>query len=439
MQATLPKLAIIGRPNVGKSTLFNRLIGRRQAIVDDIPGVTRDRQYGTCDWGAVAFTVIDTGGFVTEPQKQQIENAIKEQALLAVEEAECIVFLVDGRVGLTPTEETLARLLRKQTKPVFLAVNKIDLERHEQFLAEFYKLGFNETFAISAETSRGISDLLDALLPHVKSTIEVSTERSDLKIALLGRPNVGKSTLLNALLGEDRAVVHHEPGTTRDPLNIRIERGSLSLEFVDTAGIRRKSQTKGKLEKVSVLKSLKSVDKSHLVMAVMDAQEGLTAQDFKVLNRAQEKGKGAMIVLNKWDLVPTDAKVKGFREWIAHKYKRHSNIPVIAVSAKTKRGVNNLFQLIDQVRENYSRRVSTGELNRLFQKAVDDHAPPLRSGKNVRLFYITQTGWAPPAFVIFCNHPKLVDENYLRYLERTFRERFNLEGVPIRWILRQKR
>ncbi len=438
MITPLPKVAIVGRPNVGKSTLFNRLIGVKQAIVDDIPGVTRDRQYGTCDWDGQYFTVVDTGGFLPEVDQRSVEKAVRDQALLAVEEADAIVLVVDGRSGLVPSEEALAKLLRKTSKPVFLAVNKIDSAAQEAQVGEFQKLGFSHTLGISSETSRGVSDLLTAMLPALSRLEKSEVLASDLKLAIIGRPNVGKSTLLNALLGEERAVVHHQAGTTRDPLNVQIERGSRVLEIVDTAGIKRKAQTKGKLEKVSVLKALKSVDKSHMVLALLDATEGMTAQDAKVLSYAQERGKGVLLVLNKWDLVDRQFKLKDFRERFDLNYKRNEYVPLIAISAKTRRNLSNLYKLIDQVHENYLRRVGTGELNRVFQSAVRSNPHPTTSGQNIHLTYVTQSGWGPPTFVLFANKPKLVSRNYLRYLENVFRKKFEFTGSPIRWVIRQK-
>lgn len=434
----LPKIAIVGVPNVGKSTLFNRLIGRKQAIVDDIPGVTRDRQYGVTDWEGRYLTVIDTGGFVPEAEQNSLEKNVKEQALLALEEADLICFVVNGRQGLTPAEESLARILRKQTKPVILAVNKIDSVEQERLIADFYKLGFPNTVAVSAETSRGISDLLDKVLQILPIPAGNEETPSDLKLAILGRPNVGKSTLLNALLGEERAVVHHEAGTTRDPLNIRLQRGTRVLEIVDTAGIRRKAQTEGKLEKVSVMKALKTAEKSNLILCVVDAKEGVTAQDAKVLGYAEERGRGVILVLNKWDLVPAGTKIKDYKAAIFQKYKRLDYIPVIAISAKHRRGMKPLFDLIDKVADNFQRRVGTGALNRVFQKAITRQPVPTQSGQNVQIYYATQSGFSPPTFVLFCNRPKLVKESYLRYLERVFRENFEFEGAPLRWLLRKK-
>jgi GTP-binding protein len=439
MTMNLPKVAIVGRPNVGKSALFNRLVGVKRAIVDDIPGVTRDRQYGETEWGGFYFTVIDTGGFVADAGAPTLEKAVRDQTMLAIEEADAVIFAVDGREGLLPAEEALGALLRKQKKPVFLAVNKIDEERNEAGIAEFYRLGFSKTFPVSAETSRGVSALLDALVPEISALEAGARRRADLKLAIVGRPNVGKSTLLNALIGEERAVVHAEAGTTRDPLNIVLTRGTRLIEIVDTAGIRRPAQTKGKLEKISVLKSFQTIDKSHLVLVLCDTEEGWTSQDLKVLNEAQERGKAAILVFNKWDLAPPGRTMQEIKREFRSSVKRNASVPMLALSAKTGRGVPNLFKLIDRVHENYLRRVSTGELNRVFQKAVRAHPHPVAQGQNVNLSYITQSGWGPPAFVVFANRPKLVGENYLRYLERAFRERFDFEGAPFRWILRQKK
>ena len=436
--SSLPKIAIVGVPNVGKSTLFNRLVGRRQAIVDDIPGVTRDRQYGVSDWEGKYFTVIDTGGFVPEAPQDALESNVRDQALLAVEEADAVIFTVDGRFGLTPAEEALAKILRKQVKPVILAVNKIDSAAQESGAAEFYRLGFPNTVLLSAESSRGISELLDKILETLQNFAGSAEESGDLRVAILGRPNVGKSTLLNALLGEERAVVHAKAGTTRDPLNIILERGTRRIEFVDTAGIRRKSQSEGKLEKISVVKALRAAERAHLVLAVIDASEGLTTQDSKVVGYAEERGKGMILILNKWDAVPSGTTIKEYKEAIFRRYKRLDYVPALAVSAKHRRGMKNLFNLMERVDENYGRRIGTGELNRVFQKALQAHAVPTQSGQNVTIHYATQSQAAPPTFILFCNRPKLVKESYLRYLERVFRKNFNFEGAPLRWVLRKK-
>ncbi len=434
----IPKIAIVGIPNVGKSTFFNRLIGRRQAIVDDIPGVTRDRQYGASDWNGRSFTVIDTGGFIPESPSEGIESAVTRQALLAIAESSFILFVVDGRSSLRPAEEALAKALRKTNLPVILVVNKIDLPQHEKLLNDFFKLGFSSIFPIAADSGRGIGDLLDHLVSQFPPAEEISPLKSDIRLAIVGRPNVGKSTLLNALLGEERAIVHHEEGTTRDPLNILVERGTRRIEFVDTAGIRKKAQTKGKVEKVSVLKAMKSIEKADLVLVVLDASRDMTAQDLKVMGYAEEKGKGILIILNKWDLVSSETHLKKFREHLETHYKRKDYIPMLAISAKTGRGVKNIYPWIDRLYENYTRDIGTGELNRVLQKAIQEVAPPTKSGLAVQIYYSTQKSSRPPAFILFSNRPKLVPEAYLRYLERVFRKKFDFVGVPIRWIMRNK-
>jgi GTP-binding protein len=439
MDAKLPKIALVGRPNVGKSTLFNRLVGRRQAIVDDIPGVTRDRQYGRTDWRGHPFTVIDTGGFIPTAQKGDLAAAIRDQVYLAMAEADAIVLVTDGRVGLTPVEEEIARLLRRQKVPVLLAVNKIDAAEQEGLLAEFLKLGFAQSIGVSAESSRGVSDLLEALLPYLLTESTPDVSEGELKLAVVGQPNVGKSTLVNALLGEERAIVHHQAGTTLDPLNVRLYRGERCIEIVDTAGIRRRSHTEGKVEKVGVIKALQAVAQADLVLLLVDAVKGMTAQDAKILAQAEEKRRGIIIVLNKWDLVPAAGRLKELKDRIQERFRRQEDIPVIAISAKTGRGVKNLFDLVDQVYDNFRRRIGTGEINRAFQKAFKAYPHPTSSGKFINLNYITQSGEGPPRFIIFCNHPKLVQESYLRYLERVFRKTFDFSGVPIIWKLRLKR
>lgn len=439
MTTQLPKVVLIGRPNVGKSTLFNRLVGRRQAIVDDIPGVTRDRQYGVTDWEGQYFSVVDTGGFVPGIKENVLAREVREQVFLALSEADCVVFVVDGRVGLTPVEEEIAGVVRKSKTPMILAVNKIDHPEQEIALGEFYRLGFDEIVGISAETGRGISTFLETVIPFLQKSVSGKPAESDVRLAILGQPNVGKSTLLNALIGEERAVVHHEAGTTLDPLNILLERGTRIFEFVDTAGIRKKRLTPKKIDKVGVLKALEAVRKAHLILLVVDATKGMTPQDAKILNYAQEQGKGAMILLNKWDLMPGGSKIKEFKERIFARFKRMEDIQVLALSAKSGRGISKLFGLIDQCYDNYIRRIGTGELNRVLQMAWGRNPHPSISGQRVHFSYVTQSNWAPPRFVLFCNRPSLVQESYLRYLERILRKAFKFSGVPLKWVLRQKR
>lgn len=440
MTYLLPKVAIVGRPNVGKSTLFNRFVGRRQAIVDDIPGVTRDRQYGQARWQGRVFQVIDTGGFIPGVEAGELSDAVKDQVFYALEEAEIVLFVVDGRFGLTPAEEEIARQLYREKLPVLLVVNKIDNPKEDALVGEFFRLGFTEIFGVAAESGRGIPELMKVIFRLLgDSAPELDSSRADLRLAILGQPNVGKSTLLNALIGEDRAVVHHEAGTTLDPLNIIIERGNKLIEFVDTAGIRRRRSTKGKVEKVGVLKAFEAVRLADLVLLVVDATQGVGAQDMKILSRAYEWGRAIIILLNKWDQMPTGSKIKDQKEMIYGRFKRHDDVPVMALSAKTGRGIKKLYQTIDEIEENYRRRIGTGELNRLFQKAIKRHTPPIVSGKAINLTYITQSGHEPPRFVIFTNRPKLVPESYLRYLERTLRKNFAFSGVPIRWALKEKR
>ncbi len=439
MVDTLPKIALIGRPNVGKSTLFNRLIGKRQAIVDDIPGVTRDRHYGECRWNNQVFTLIDTGGFVPQTREEDLEAAVRDQVQFALEEADGIVFVTDGRAGMMPSDKEIALILRKAAKPIFLSVNKIDTAGQDSLVSEFYRLGFSEVFPVSAESGRGVDLLAEKILSSLRPPQESPAVRSDVKLAIVGQPNVGKSTLLNALIGAERAVVFPQAGTTRDPLNIVVERGSRLLEFVDTAGIKRKSRTTEKLEKIGAIKAIQSVEKADIALVVVDADQGITNQDAKILGYAEENGKGIILIFNKWDLVKPGTELKVFREHFYQKFKRLRYVPVIALSAKTKRGIKNLYSLIDQIFENYLQRIGTGPLNRILQKAMGDHPPPLISGKAPQVYYGTQAGGSPPRIVLFCNHPKLVKEDYLRYLERVLRERFTLNGVPIRWILRLKK
>jgi GTP-binding protein len=385
-----------------------------------------------------SFELIDTGGFIPGAGENFLSRAVLEQVHLAHEEAEVILFIVDGRFGVTPAEEEIARWLYQKEKPVLLCVNKIDQPQHESLMADFWKLGFAETLAISAEAPRGIPELLAKLQPLLSKVEAAEEKESDVRLAIVGQPNVGKSTLFNALVGEGRAVVHHEAGTTLDPLNTCIEHGGQILEFVDTAGIKRRRSTKGKVEKVGVLKALESIRKAQLVLLLIDATQGFVAQDLKILGMAEEYGRAILVVLNKWDRMPTDSRLQTLKQEFISRYKRQEDISFIALSAKTKRGVQKLFPMIDELQENFQRRIGTGELNRVFQKALKTNPPPTVSGKFLNLYYLTQSGHSPPRFVLFANRPELVPESYLRYLERVFRKNFSFTGVPLKWTLKKR-
>ena len=423
------KVVIVGRPNVGKSTLFNRIIGRRQAIVDDWEGVTRDRQYGTTEWNGRGFMLVDTGGY--DPMGERLAKAVAEQIRTALAEAELILFVVDGKIGLTNRELEFAKVLRKTGKNILLVVNKIDHEGLETQMQEFFKLGFDQVYPVAAESGRGIGDLLDALVLKLPEQANQAPTPADIKIALIGRPNVGKSTLLNQLIGEERAVVFDEPGTTRDPLSIFLESGSRLYELVDTAGIRRRKQTEGKVEKVSVLKALGMIEKSHVILILVDATKPIESQDLKVMNYAYKQGRGMAILLNKWDLV-TKAKLAVLEKEFHDTYETLDFVPMLAISAKTGLNVNKIFPMVEKIFTNMNRRIPTGQLNKFFEAIIETHPHPTKSGLTINLKYMTQVAVRPPQFIVFCNHPNKILTSYIRFLENRLREAWDFAGVPLR-------
>ncbi|MCB1215392.1 MAG: ribosome biogenesis GTPase Der [Deltaproteobacteria bacterium] len=435
---SLPKVAIVGRPNVGKSTLFNRLVKRRQAIVHDVPGVTRDRQYGILKQKDLSLTLIDTGGFVPDAEEAWLERAILEQVKLALEEAKAVLLVVDGRAGLHPMDKAIAKYLRTTGKEVLVVVTKIDTEAQEVLVPEFGALGFENYLGLSAESQYGMSLLVKALKPWMGENTQTELQSSDLKIAILGQPNVGKSTLFNLLTGEERAVVHDQAGTTVDPLQGKFLWKDRVLSLTDTAGIRRRSVTEGKVEKVGVLKALDAIRQSHLVLLLIEAPRGPQRQDLRLISEVWKKNRALILVLNKWDQMPEEASLELYTKRLKETYKRFEDFSVVALSAKEGKGLNSLKKKIEKVSQNYTRRIGTGELNRVFQEATRAHPHPLVAGNKVSLNFITQTYVAPPRFTIFANKPEAIEETYLRYLERKLREAFDFQGVPLVWELKKK-
>lgn len=440
LTSRLPTVAIVGRPNVGKSTLFNRLTGRRQAIVDDMPGVTRDRLYGRADWRGKSFAVIDTGGF--DPGiKEGIWKEMQGQVKLAIEEADVIIFLLDGAGGATPTDEDVASYLRKAAKaPVFYAVNKIDSAKREGLLADFWRLGAKELYPVSAEHSRGVDDLLDAIYEHLPETPEEEEQPDVIPVAVIGKPNVGKSTLINRILGEPRLLTHDVPGTTRDAVDTLFQHGDKTYRFIDTAGIRRKSKTSHRVEKFSIIKALQAIDRSNVTLLLIDAVEGPTDQDAKVAGYALERGKAAIILLNKWDLMEKETgtfekMVKVIRENLPH----IDYAPVLSVSAKTGQRVDRILEAINIADEQHARRVPTHALNKVFESAVTRHRPPVVKNHTIKLFYASQLGVRPPRFAIVTNRPDDVPVSYQRYLINQMRESLGFDGTPIRLYFRPRK
>jgi GTPase len=437
-----PVLAIVGRPNVGKSTLFNKLLGERKAIVDDSPGVTRDRNYGEAEWAGRKFQLIDTGGLDTDAEGG-LEESIQKQSRLALREADVILFLFDGKGGLNPLDREAVGLLRKEDKPVLFAVNKIDSRQRADNLYEFYALGIDPLFSISAEHGLGISDLMDEVVqqfPNAEESDEKTEEKAPLRISVVGRPNVGKSTLINRLLGFERSVVDSTPGTTRDALDTPFKLEGEPCVLVDTAGIRRKARINDRLEQFSVSHSLRSVDRGDLVIHILDGVEGVTDQDAQILSYACQRGKALLLAVNKWDVVSKNgADVESYREEVYHQLSFLDFVPVTFISASTGYGVRRMLETAGGVLRAYGKKVSTSAMNQALQRIVRAHAAPLSQGKPVKFYYGTQTGTRPPTFTLFVNTPQAVPESYQRYLIHQLREHLALEYVPIRLVLRARR
>ena len=432
-------VAIVGRPNVGKSMLFNKLIGKRMSIVEDTPGVTRDRLYADCEWAGRTFTLVDTGGI--EPQTDsEILRFMRDQAEIAVQNADVIVFMTDLKTGLTAADQDVASMLLRSNKPIVLAVNKSDtVGTPPPEFYEFYNLGLGDPIAVSAVHGHGTGDLLDRCIEYFPVENEVEEEDEGIKVALIGKPNVGKSSLTNKILGEERVIVSDMAGTTRDAVDSSFENEYGKYIFIDTAGIRKKSKVNDDIEKFSVLRASLAVERSDVCLIMIDAQEGVTEQDTKVAGLAHDAGKACIIVVNKWDLVEKDDKtLRKEEEKIRQDLAYMTYAPILFISAKTGQRVGKLFEMINSVYAESSKRITTGMLNNVLADAVARVQPPTDRGKRLKVYYITQTGVRPPNFVIFCNDAKLFHFSYQRYLENKLREVFGFEGTPIRVVIRQK-
>ena len=433
-----PIVAIVGRPNVGKSTLFNRISGTRKAIVDDMPGVTRDRNYLDVTWDDHTFTMIDTGGFEPEA-KEGLLAQMREQAMLAVEEADLIVFLADGKEGLMPADYEVADLLRRSTKPLVFAVNKIDSKKRMEGLYDFYSLGLPEPIPVSAEHGTGTDDLMDKILSLIPKYNEEPLSEDVTRLAVIGRPNVGKSSLVNKLLGYERLIVSDIPGTTRDTIDTLMTVDDKKYLLIDTAGIRKKGRVSQKLEKYTVVQALRSMDRCDVVLLMIDAVEGVTEQDTKVAGYAHDRGKGCVIVVNKWDLIEKETKTyEKYVDDVRFKLKYLAYAPVISISALTGQRAVKVLEVVDKVSAECSKRMSTGVLNRAFQEMTKGHMAGMYMNRAVKFYYITQTSAKPPTFTLFTNFPEGVHFSYERYLENKLREAFGFEGTPIRLQFRKR-
>ena len=436
-------LAIVGRPNVGKSTFFNRMLEQRKAIVDDVSGVTRDRQYGVADWNGKQFNVIDTGGFV--PDTEDIfEKEIRKQVRIAIDEADAIVFMTDASTGITELDEAMADLLRRATKPVFLTVNKVDNNNRLLEASEFYSLGFEKIYFLSSMTGSGTGELLDAitsLIPEeeIYDREENNEEKAIPKFAIIGQPNVGKSSLLNALIGEERTIVSSIAGTTRDTIHTHYNMFQKEFVLIDTAGLRKKSKEKDDLEFYSVIRAIKAMDEADVCLLLLDAEKGITAQDVNIFSLAARKGKGIVVLVNKWDLMTKETNTaRDYEKRLKEKFAPFTDVPVIFISVHEKTRIYKAMEMALEVYENKTRKVPTSKLNDVMLKAIEAYHAPVVRGNSIKIKYVTQLPTAVPSFAFFTNYPDDIKTPYRNYLENQLRQHFNFTGVPLRIFFRKK-
>lgn len=433
-----PVVAIVGRPNVGKSTIFNRVVGERISIVEDIPGVTRDRIYSSGEWLNQSFNIIDTGGIEIGDEPLLVQ--MRQQAEIAIDEADVIIFMVNGREGMTGADEEVAKLLFRSKKPIVLAVNKIDNHEMKDQIYEFYSLGFGEPFPISGSHGLGLGDLLDEVVKHFPKQGEEEYDDSVIQFCLIGRPNVGKSSLVNAILGEERVIVSDIEGTTRDAIDTKLTREGQEYVIIDTAGMRKRGKVYENLEKYSVLRALKAIERSDVVLVVLDGERGIIEQDKKIAGYAHEAGRAVVIVVNKWDAVEKDEKtMKEFEQKIRDHFQFLDYAPIVFLSAKTKKRIHTLLPMINTAAESHNMRVQTNVLNDVIMDAVAMNPTPTDRGTRLKIYYVTQVAVKPPTFVIFVNDPELLHFSYARFLENKIREAFEFTGSPIKIIARARK
>lgn len=429
-------VAIVGRPNVGKSTLFNRLTGSRRAIVDEHSGVTRDRSYGRCDWNGKEFTVIDSGGYISGSD-DVFEADIRLQVEIAIDEANIILFMVDVETGIVPADEAVADLLRRSGKPVILVVNKVDNHERINDASEFYSLGLGEYHCLSSLSGSGSGDLLDEVVKHVKD--EPQPESTLPRFAIVGRPNVGKSSFTNALLGTERNIVHEQAGTTRDSIDTVYNNFGFEFILVDTAGIRRKSKVSEDLEFYSVMRSIRAIENADVCMLMVDATLGIEGQDLNILGLVQKNTKGLVILVNKWDLIEKETQtMKEYEEALRKKIEPFTDVPILFISALTKQRIHKALEMAVRVHKNRIRKIQTSKLNEVMLAEIERHPPPATKGKFIKIKYVTQLPTHSPSFAFFCNLPQYVKEPYQRYIENRLREHYDFHGVPIQIFFRKK-
>ena len=430
-------VTLVGRPNVGKSTLFNRLLGHRHAIVDDQPGVTRDRHYGDAEWAGKHFTLVDTGGFVPDSE-DMMETAIREQAQIAIEQANLILFIVDAEAGVVPAEREIAAILRKAGKRVLLIANKSDGDKKESAAGEFFELGLGDPYPVSALIGRKIGDLLDVITKDIPS-FEGDQTDTRLKIAVIGKPNAGKSSLVNALLQEERHIVTPIPGTTRDPIDAILKHFGEEIVLIDTAGLRRKSKVKESVELYSALRTIKAIERCDVAIILVDAQDGVEHQDLRIIETAMEKRTPSIIAVNKWDLVEKDDRTaQAYEKAIRERLRIYDFLPIMFVSALSKQRIYKLLDMAKTVRAEAQKRVTTSQLNDHLLPEIVAHPPRSKTGKEIKIKFITQVKSEPPVFAFFANEPKLVEDSYIRFLENRLREQFGFIGVPIVISMKKK-
>ena len=431
-------VAIVGRPNVGKSTLFNKLAGKRISIVEDHPGVTRDRIYTEVQWQDRTFTLIDTGGI--EPHSEDLMlKQMKQQAEVAIETAEVIIFLVDGQEGITPSDREVANLLRRARKKIILAVNKIDAPKYKDNIYEFYNLGLGEPMGISSGQALGLGDLLDEIIKNLSPEEEEMYDEYTIKVAVVGKPNVGKSSLVNKILGEQRVIVSDVPGTTRDAIDTPFTMGEGKYVFIDTAGMRKRGKVFESIERYSVIRSLTAIERADVCLMLIDGKEGVSEQDSKIAGYIHDQGKAAVIIVNKWDIVEKDDKtVDKYKADIRNELSFMEYAPILFISALTGQRVNKVLGLVNHVSNQHAMRVSTGMLNDVINEAVLTNQPTVSGGRRLKIYYATQVSIKPPAFALFVNEPSLMHFSYQRYLENQIRKAFGFEGTPVRFLLRER-